>query len=67
MNALMFVFMLTAAGTPTVLSLNFPSLALCVAAIPQAKELALKQRDQGGSPVQYYSVSCVKPVKVTPS
>lgn len=64
MNALMLVFLLSAAGESGTFAVKFPSMAACEEARYAAAQLVAKERSPSGAPISHFAMVCVVPVKL---
>lgn len=64
MNALMLVFLLSAAGEVGTFAVKFDSLEKCEAARYEAVQRINKERSPSGAPITHFALACVVPAQV---
>ena len=64
MNALMLVFLLSAAGEAGTFAIKFESMEQCEAAKYEAIERISKERAPSGAPITHFALACVLPSQV---
>ena len=64
MNALMLIFLLSAAGEAGTFAIQFESLEKCEASKYEAVQRISRERAPSGAPITHYALSCIVPSQV---